>query len=392
MVKIIDRYILQEMFFPFFTSLFAITFILIIGKILQLMDMMVNKGVSIGDIAKLIIFLMPYFFLFTIPISLLFSILIGLGRLSTDNEITVLKGAGLSLYRLSAPIAGASFALFLIALSLSLFFVPHSNHATKNLLFTIIKTNASVGIREKIFNDNFKGILLYANNIPAHGRYMEGVIISDTRTTREPSTIFADKAYLISDPESMRVSLRLENGSTHAIDSKRKYYRKMDFSSYDVNLDMDGAPSETSKAESKDSMEMTAAELMEKIKTPGIEEAAKRELYVELNNKFTFPLTCLTFGILGMPLGITVRKSARARGVTIGIIIVLCYYLLQLWGTALTETGKISPWIGSWFPNAIFAIAGIYLFIMTAMENKTGFQNLHLSCKSLVENLRRDKK
>jgi lipopolysaccharide export system permease protein len=366
--KIIDRYILREISLPFFTSLFSITFVLLLGKILKLMDLMVNKGVSIKDIIKLLFFLMPYFLIFTIPISLLISILIGIGRLAGDNEITVLKGAGLSLYRLTYPIAVVSFAAFLITLILSLFFVPYSNHEMKRMLFTIVKQNAGAGIKEKVFNDNFMGILLYANYIPAHGKYMEGVIISDNRISKEPSTIFAERAYLVSEPESMRVILRLERGSNHTIDVKHRYYRKMDFSSYDINLDMEAVLAETNRNKEKDSIEMTPRELMEKIKTAGLKEALRRELAVELNKKFTFPLTCLIFGLLGMTIGVNIRKSVKAKGLTIGIFIVLFYYLIQLFGSALTETGKVPPWIGMWFPNIIFTIAGICFFVMTAKE------------------------
>lgn len=375
-MKIIDRYILREISFPFFTSLFSITFVLLIGKILQLMDLMVNKGVSILHIIKLIFFLMPNFLLFTIPISLLISILVGLGRLASDNEITVMKAAGISLYRLFYPIALASCAAFLTALSLSLFFVPHSNQATKNLLFAVIRQNASIGIKEKVFNDNFKGLLIYADNIPAHGKFMEGVIISDNRIIKEPATIFAERAHLISDPESMRISLRLERGSTHAFDLKLRNYRKMDFSSYDINLDMEAAIAEKNRSTEKGSKEMTTGELMGKIRTHGLDEAVKRELLVELNEKFTFPLACLVFGLLGMPIGVKIRKSAKARGLTMGIIIVLFYYLLQLGGTALTETGRISPLPGIWLPTAIFTIAGLYLLAAAAKEKTLGMENI----------------
>ena len=384
-MKIIDRYILREISFPFFTSLIAITFVLLLGKILQLMDLMVNKGVSVVNIIRLICYLMPSFLLFTIPVSLLISILIGMGRLASDNEITVLKGAGISLYRLFYPLAMASFAAFLITLSLSLFFVPHSNLATKNLLFAIIRQNASVGIRERIFNDNFKGLLLYANNIPAHGKFMEGVIISDNRITKEPSTIFAEKAYLISDPASMRVSIRLKKGSIHTVDIKLKNYRKMDFSSYDINLDMEAVIAETKGAKEKDSREMTAGEMMGRIRTPGLEEAVKWELLVELNKKFTLPLTCLIFGLLGMPIGVNIRKSARARGLTMGIVIVLLYYLLQLGGAALTETGKISPLPGLWLPPAIFTIAGLCLLALAAKEKSLRMENIRQLFIKLVK-------
>ena len=390
-LKIIDRYILREISVPFFMSLGIMTFVLLLGKILQLMDLMVNKGVTVIAIASLIFFLMPYFLLFTIPISLLLAILTGLGRLSTDNEIIVLKGAGLSLYRLFYPIALASCLAFLITLSLSLFFVPSSNSATKNILFNVVRQNASVGIKEKVFNDNFKGLLLYANHIPAHGKFMEGVIISDNRISREPSTIFADKAYLISDPESMLVSLRLEGGSTHIMDMKRKSYSKMDFTSYDINLNLESSLGEINKKTVKESTEMSPAELMAKISAPEGDEAAKRELAVELNKKFTVPLTCLIFGLLALPVGIQVRKSAKAWGFTMGLIIVLLYYLLQLGGTALTETGKVPVWVGLWIPSFLFTIAGLYLLIRCAQEKMTSIDAIQESLSYLRYLLRRSK-
>jgi lipopolysaccharide export system permease protein len=390
-LKIIDRYILRAISAPFFTSLGIMTFVLLLGKILQLMDLMVNKGVTVIAIASLIFYLMPYFLLFTIPISLLLAILTGLGRLSADNEITVLKGSGLSLYRLLYPLALASGLAFLISLSLSFFFVPASNYATKNLLFNVVRQNASVGIKEKVFNDNFRGLLLYANHIPAHGKYMEGVIISDNRISKEPSTIFADKAYLISDPESLLVGLRLEVGSTHVIDMKRKSYSRMDFSSYDINLDLESSLIETEKKAAKGGKEMTPAELIAEIGAPGGKEAAKRALAVELNKKFTMPLTCLIFGLLGLPIGIKVRKSAKAWGFTMGLIIVLLYYLLQLFGTAFTETGKISVWLGLWFPNFLFTIAGLYLLLTAAQEKGTIIDDIQGRLSNLRQRFRRSK-
>ncbi len=83
-MRIIDRYILREMLVPFFASLGIMTFVLLLGKILQLMDLMVNKGINLFDIAKLILLLMPYFLLVTIPISIVLAILIVLGRFASD--------------------------------------------------------------------------------------------------------------------------------------------------------------------------------------------------------------------------------------------------------------------------------------------------------------------
>jgi lipopolysaccharide export system permease protein len=338
------------------------------GKIIQLMDLMVNKGVSFIDISKLFLLLTPSFLILTIPISLLISILIGLGRLSGDNELTILKASGMSLYKLLGPVALASLIAFIITAVTSLFLVPHSKYATKNLLFNVAKKKASVGIKEKVFNDDFKGILLYAESIPVHGDYMEGVIISDTRISKEPSTIIAEKAFLVSDPSLMTITLRLENGSTHTVDKMLKNYRKMNFSSYDVNLDIESSIAEARNVNTKDSNEMTVWELSQKLKTAGSEDAVFREMAIEYYKTITTPLSCIVFGILGIPLSIRAHRAVRSRGFTLGLIIVFIYYIIRLGGEALVETGRLSPLIGTWSPNIIFCIVGFYLLIRAAND------------------------
>ncbi|MGZ3635855.1 MAG: LPS export ABC transporter permease LptF [Syntrophales bacterium] len=368
MFKIIDRYILKEIAYPFLLILFVLTFVLLMGKIIQLMDLMVNKGVSFVDISKLFLLLTPSFLILTIPISLLISILIGLGRLSGDNELTILKASGMSLYKLVGPVALASLIAFTITAATSLFLVPQSKYATKDLLFNVAKKKASIGIKEKVFNDDFKGILIYAESIPVKGDFMEGVIISDTRMSKEPSTIIAERAYLVSDPALMTVTLRLQNGSTHTVDKTLKNYRKMDFSSYDVNLDIESSIAEAKKVNIKNSTEMTVWELSQKLKTAGLEDAVFREMAIEFYKTITTPLSCIVFGILGIPLSIRAHRAVRSRGFTLGLIIVFVYYIMRLGGEALVETGRLSPLIGTWSPNIIFCIAGLYLLIKAAND------------------------
>ncbi|MDQ5987949.1 MAG: hypothetical protein CSYNP_03697 [Syntrophus sp. SKADARSKE-3] len=367
MRKIINRYIIKEIALPFFMILFILTFVLLMGKILQLMDLMVNKGVRFTEIAQLILYLMPSFLLFTIPISLLVGIMMALGRMSSDNEITVLKASGVSLFQLAQPVLFTAVVAFGATILTSYIFVPHGNYATKMLLFDIARQKASVGIKEKVFNDDFKGILLYADKIPVSGDYMEGVMISDQRMGEESNTILARKAYLISDLKSMAVTLRLENGSTHTVDKDLKNYRKMDFTSYDVKLDI-GSPMSDGKSDTKSSTEMTATEIMEQMKNRTIKDTDLRELAIELYKKLSIPSSCLVFAILAIPLGIRKHRSAKSLGFTMGLITVVAYYLLRLSGEALVETGRIPVLVGTWLPVAAFGISGIYLFIMAALE------------------------
>ena len=367
MLKIINRYIFKEISSSFIIILFILTFVLLMGKILQIMDLVINKGISIFAIVKLIFFLLPSLLLFTIPIALLIAILIAMGRFSADNEITALKTSGISLMQIYYPVAIASLITFIITIIISYFLVPQSNFATKRLLFTIAQQNANIGIKEKVFNADFKGFLFYADRIPANKNYMEGIIVSDNRIIGEQNTILAKKAFLVSDPESMTVKLKLENGSIHTVSSDLKNYRKIDFNSYDINLDLSTALANLNES-SKSSTEMTMTELLEKMKKPGMDKAAILELAIEVHKKFSIPLSCIFFGLLALPLGIKSHRSIKSRGFAVGIIVVSLYYLLRIGGEALVETGHLSPEIGVWTPNFIFALLGIYIFYMAYKE------------------------
>ena len=367
MRKIINRYIFKEIAFPFIIILFVLTFVLLMGKILQIMDLIINKGVSVFLIVKIIIFLLPSFMLFTIPIALLIAILIAMGRLSADNEITALKNAGVSLLQMYYPVAIVSLITFILTIFISYFLVPHSNFATKRLLFNIAQQNASIGIKEKVFNADFKDFLIYAERIPVNQNYLEGVIVSDNRMMGEQNTILAKKAFLVSNPESMTVKLRLEDGSIHTVSADLKHYRKVDFESYDINLDLSTALANLDKS-SKSSTEMTMTELLERMKKPGLDKAAVRELAIEVHKKFSIPLSCIFFGLLALPLGIRSHRSVKSRGFAVGLIVVSVYYLLRIGGEALVETGYLSPEVGVWVPNLMFALAGISLLYMANRE------------------------
>jgi lipopolysaccharide export system permease protein len=367
MPKIISRYIFKEIAFPFIIIIFVLTFVLLMGKMLQIMDLMVNKGIGFFTIAQLIIFLLPDFMLFTIPIALLIAVLIAMGRFSADNEITALKTSGVSLMQIYYPVAVASLIAFVFTVIIGYYLVPHSYSASRRLLFTIAQQNASIGIKEKVFNADFNGILLYAETITPKGDFMEKVLISDSRITEEQSTILAKKAYLIADPNMMTVKLRLENGSIHTVSSDYKKYRKIDFNIYDINLDL-STTINPDNDNSKTSREMTMSELLEKMKMPGLNEAELRKLAIEVHKKFSIPLSCIFFGLLALPLGIKSHRAIKSRGFTIGLIIATSYYLLRMNGEALVETGRLSPAVGVWTPNFIFAFLGIYLFYMSYRE------------------------
>ncbi len=364
---ILNRYILKEISLPLILILLILTFVLLMGKTLRLMDLMVNKGVSVIDVAMLIAFLMPSLLVYTIPISLLISILIGVGRLSNDNEITVMRSSGISLYQLFLPVLVIALTAGLVTAVMAFFLVPNGNIATRNLLFTITQQKASIGIQEKVFNDDFRDLLIYADRIPQTGEYLEGVLISDRRAGHEPATIFARRASLISDSRNLVLSLRLESGISVTADLQRASYRHMMFDRYDINLDIGAAIAHTLK---KDTKEMTFGELRQELKQSGLPQKYAGELMTELYKKITIPFSCLLFAIIALPLSIRPQRSSKGHGFFVGLCIILAYYLLQLGSDALVEMGKLSPLLGATGTSAVFLIAAVWIFTLSAREKE----------------------
>ena len=79
-------------------------------------------------------------------------------------------------------------------------------------------------------------------------------------------------------------------------------------------------------------------------------------------------MSCLILGLLGIPLGIRTHRSAKSWSISIAFALVVLYYMLQLGGEALVQTGQVTPFIGTWVPNLVFGLAGVILFLMTAKE------------------------
>ncbi len=367
MRKIIDRYIFKEIAYPFVIILLVLTFVLLMGRILQIMDLFVNKGVSLFIIAKIIVLLMPSFLLFTIPIACLISILIAMGRLSADNEITALKTSGISLGRMYYPVALASLIAFILTIVISNLVMPHTNYATKRLLFDVVKKNANIGIKEKVFNDDFKGFIIYADKIPPDENYMEGIVVSDKRLIGEQNVILAKKATLVSDPESMIVTLKLEEGSIHTVSSDLKKYRKINFENYDVKLDLSTSLASFDES-TKSGMDMSMQELLANAQKPGLKPKAKRALYIEAHNRFSIPVACIFFGLIALPLGIRSHRSVKSRGFAVGLMIVVLYYLLRIGGEALAILGYLPVVVGVWTTNVLFAVFGICFFYISHRE------------------------
>jgi len=365
----INYYVAREVFVPTLLALVIFTFILLMGRILRLMELVINKGVPLSDIVKLFLFLLPSFLVITIPLSLLLGVMLGFGRLSSDGEIVAMKASGISLYGMLKPVFVLTVGACLITGVLTILAGPAGNRAFRQQIFAMASNRANIGIQARIFNDEFDGLVLYANEADERQGTFGGVMISDERTGKVPAIIFARHGRVISDPTSMTLTLRLENGSIHRDLSQKNSYQIVKFAVYDVNLNM-GQQLEQGDQPHLKPADLDFSDIKNMLSDASLPLEGKRKLIVEFHKRFIFPLAPLILTLIGIPLGIQSHRSGRSGGFALALIVFLCYYLsLTLVETLVIRVGfPALPTL--WLPNLIFFAAGAAIFHQTAKEKR----------------------
>ena len=371
MKRILSLYIIREISSLFLLGITVFTLILLMGRLIKLTEMVVSRGVPFIDVAKMIMYLMPSFLVFTIPMAFLLAVLLAFGRLSADNEITIIKASGVSLVQIMPPVLFCALLAAILALSASMVGVPWGNSAFKELSFKVLKQNASATIREKIFWDEIPGVILYTDQYDDQTQTLKGVIIHDGRNPARPMTIFARQGTITGGTGQQALRLSLADGSIHAA-GKEDEYRLVRFGEYIMSVGGEGSAAGISRNE----LDMKVAELQSQIDNPATAPRTRLKMLSELHSRFAFPFASIVFAFIAVPLGIQNRRSGKSSGFSISIGILLAYYLMLSLVRTLAEKGGVPPAIALWLPNMVFLAIGWYLLRLASLERSLPIPSL----------------
>lgn len=357
-MSLLDRAILKEMTVAFILGLMVFTFVLLTNKILRLVELIVNKGVGILTVLQLFLYILPYSLVVTIPMSVLLATLATFTRLGTDGEILAMRGAGLSLSRLTRPAVGFGLVASVLTLVITIWILPFSNHAFKNLVFRMTHQQATVGIQEGVFNSEFEGLILYVEHVDPKTSRLEGVFLVDNRNPAERRVVVARSGQFTSDPQNLRMGLSLSQGSIHLSAAELTGgYRLLTFSDYQLTVDVGRSlvdPMQRPPGE----QELTLAELRERAAALRAQGRNYHPPLVEFHKKLAIPISCLLFALVGVPLGSRIRKGGRGLSLVISAGCALGYYMLIVAGEGLGDRGLAPEALVMWLPNLLIALGG----------------------------------
>lgn len=348
--KIVHSAILKELAVTFSLSLIFLNFILMMEKVLRLSRILSGVGASVSDMARIILYLQPQLMILTIPMSFLLATLLTYGRLNADNELTILRTAGMSFGGISLPVLLFGSLCFVTGLFVSFSLGPFGAGKVRDTIARIVTQKAPMAIEAGIFNTSFRDIVILVRDKPAPDE-MRGIFIYDSRDGKEPKVLMAKEGRVYADRE-YNLSLYMKDGFIHI--ARPAGSTEIFFSGYNLslNLSMEGPARKNS--------EMTPRELLKEAE--GKETKEKIPFFLELHRRLSLPSLCLLLMFLGPPLSLLSGKSGRLGGLTIGIGVFTVFYIMLVYGENMARTGTIPHYVGAWLPTVIIGISSLLAF------------------------------
>jgi LPS export ABC transporter permease LptF/LPS export ABC transporter permease LptG len=353
-MRLLDKYIGREVISHSILGLAVFTFVFFVPQLVRLMDLVVRHSGGIGTVALLFLCTLPPVLAFTIPMAALVGVLIGLGRLSADSEIVALHASGVSLRRLLAPIGLVSLICAIATLVMTFWLSPASIRTLRGLEGRVLSSQAPFAVQPRVFDERFPHFILYVRDVETGAAHWRGVFLASTGGPSASAITIAQDALVISGPGKDQLELHLGSGSTHEYDGREPdRYNFTTFGESDIPIDISGAISPSSNVQ----LSNDQRSVLDLLRDRG---PRWRDARVELHRRIAFPVACLVFALLGVPIGVRPRRGGRAAGMILTLVLIGGYYFLFVAGDHMARQGSVQPWEGVWAANIVAIIAGLY--------------------------------
>ncbi|HYK89578.1 MAG TPA: LptF/LptG family permease [Acidobacteriota bacterium] len=375
---------------PFLIALTVLTFVVFVHEFGRLSELLITRNASPETIAIIAATLLPKLLLFSLPLSYLIGILIGLSGLSSESQITALRACGVPIRTMLWPVLTLGGVIGVMTVILSVFVLPNTNDVARHLMDRISLRQATAQIQPRVFNDKFPPIVIYLDDLAVNKQRWSRVFLVDNSNPKTPRTLLARDGTWVTDPADSRLQLHLEHGTIYEVDpDDPRKDNVSEFAATDIPLPVNrsglsnGAdiPDDTKV---KKPEEISTADLWGAI--PAAKPDDRLDLAIELHRRFAVPFSVLPFALLGLPLGVSTRKGGRTSGFILGLVFVLLFYILFFNGIRLAHVGKLQPWLGAWSANLILITLG--LAVLTRAEQRGRwlhwFSALHSATQTLI--------
>lgn len=356
-------YIATEMLAPFFAAFLIMNCIFFLVKLIPFLDLVLEFDIQPADFIRSISYLFPNMLLYSIPMAAMMGIIIGFTRLNNDAEFLAFKACGISLYHVLPPLIFISCTIALVSAYVSVFLIPTSEIAMKQLFYQLTKEKFDRGIKERQFTAAFGELVVYVVDVDKEKKEWNKVWVSDTREQQTPTITMAKTGKMSTDLVDMSVNIDLQNGSMHRTDGWQNQI--VIFDDYRVTIPVN-LPKNKKTIVGIDSMTMT--ELRENAQLKGTETRKGRAYLIDYHKRLVLPFGCLIMSLIAFPLGLQSGPGKKALGIPLGLGFFVIYYVLYTFGKILAEESTIPVGLSMWIANLFFICINFVAIYRVANE------------------------
>ena len=300
----LDRYLLRQCLSVTMFVTAALSAAVWLAQSLRLVDLIVNRGLSVEVFLYLALLILPRFFDIVLPIGAFIAVLFVFNKLTAESELVVMRAAGLSPIALARPVLILAGIGFLVLMSLSVYFLPVSNREFKDLQFEIRNRFVSSLLQEGTFTTVSEKLTIYIGSRDERGE-VSGILINDERDPQQPITIFAERGAFADTPEGSRIIM--VNGNRQRYDRSSGKLSLLTFKRYTLDLaTMRDAP----VVRFREAQERFLGELL--FPPVDLDAVTYRSFIVEGHQRLTVPLTVFSFVMI--PLACLLPGEFNRRG------------------------------------------------------------------------------
>ena len=347
---ILDRYVLKLWLAPFAAGLILATGVLLFGRALKLLALVTDSGAPWGLLADLMVFVLPYFMLLTVPIAFFLSMQNLVAGLQQNSEIDVMRASGMSYARICRSVIGVAVILYAALFFTSMYVLPQGQLSFNNVLRQIYSLKGAPEFTPQRFSREVEDITFYVDGKDESGRY-QGVMLEDGRPGG-PVFYLAESAELISTSSGIR--LHMHKGTR--LEGEADNQRMLTFINYDVDIPIGQLGAVKFSRSSDHVIMMTPAQLWQEIQLN-----QKPEAIAEWQRRLILPTTILVLCVFALPLSLAPKRSGRAGSFLFGVGLLILLYNVQLVLHRQVSMGSVSGW-AMWAGQIAFLGLGLYLW------------------------------
>jgi LPS export ABC transporter permease LptG/LPS export ABC transporter permease LptF len=356
-VRILTRYISGEILSHALLGGVIFTFILFMKELPHILEMVVHNSSTFTSVFEVVLFMLPNFFMITIPMAVLVGVLLGLSRLAADSEIIAMRASGMGIgYFVRVASIVAIFGT-LLGLFNSLYVAPRANQAILDM-DKALAAQATSEIEPRVFDEDFHNFVLYVQDVRSGtgAANWRQVFMADTTDPVAPQITTAASATVASD-SSQELLMRLRDGSHHETVAGQP--QQYNISMFDYS-DMPLAASQQNEGHLGRMDTAIYALRMNELRAHTHGPEGKR-YQIEMQKRFAYPAACMVLMLVAVPLGVTSRRGGKSSAWVATLALVVLYYSLSLIGVALGKQNWISAFLAVWMANLLFTAGGILL-------------------------------